>query len=59
MQWLRDGSQSIDRNNIKQAIDDSLERLQTDYIDLYQIHWPDRYVPRLVNLKKQTGNGKI
>ncbi len=44
--WVRDGAKAIDRDNIKQAVDDSLQRLQTDYIDLYQIHWPDRYVPR-------------
>ncbi|MBD2138400.1 NADP(H)-dependent aldo-keto reductase [Anabaena sp. FACHB-1237] len=43
--WLRDGDVKIDNKNIKQAVDDSLQRLQTDYIDLYQIHWPDRYVP--------------
>lgn len=43
--WLRGGNLKVSQNNIKQAVDDSLKRLQTDYIDLYQIHWPDRYVP--------------
>lgn len=41
---LRDGSQRLDRKNILQAVDDSLVRLQTDVIDLYQLHWPDRNV---------------
>jgi aryl-alcohol dehydrogenase-like predicted oxidoreductase len=33
------------KQRIMQEIDDSLKRLQTDYIDLYQIHWPDQSVP--------------
>lgn len=32
----------LDRKNIRQALDASLQRLQTDYIDLYQVHWPQR-----------------
>lgn len=43
MGWIRDGK--LDANNIRQAIDASLARLQTDYVDLYQIHWPARNVP--------------
>lgn len=35
----------LTRESILQACDGSLRRLQTDYIDLYQLHWPDRYVP--------------
>lgn len=42
---FRGGNNRLDRRNIEQAIDDSLHRLQTDYVDLYQLHWPDRAVP--------------
>jgi aryl-alcohol dehydrogenase-like predicted oxidoreductase len=44
--WVRGGSLAVNRANVRAAVDDSLRRLKTDYIDLYQIHWPDRYVPQ-------------
>lgn len=45
MDWVRNGADNLTVADIVQACNDSLKRLQTDVIDLYQIHWPNRNAP--------------
>ena len=43
--WIRGGSANLTPHEMREACDASLERLHTDVLDLYQIHWPNRNVP--------------
>ena len=47
LSWIRKGQKYLkfDKKNINTAVNNSLKRLKTDYIDLYQLHWPERNVP--------------
>jgi aryl-alcohol dehydrogenase-like predicted oxidoreductase len=65
-QWAvgvkRAGNAALDRHNIIKAVEESLTRLQTDYIDLYQTHWPDHgtgYEETMETLDELIRAGKV
>lgn len=61
--WIRGGRTDLTRDVIAEAVETSLQRLQTDYIDIYQIHWPQRNVPMFggveFNPEKEKGGPPI
>lgn len=59
---LRGGKTGLDRHHIVRAVEGSLKRLDTDYIDLYQTHWPDWEYPQeetLAALDELVRSGKV
>jgi len=59
---VRSGKTSLDAHNIDRAVEASLRRLGTDYIDLYQTHWPDAGLPyeeTLAALQRVVESGKV
>ena len=59
---VRHGMTALDRHQIMRAVEGSLKRLKTDYIDLYQTHWPDhgtRYEDIMAALTELVEQGKV
>ncbi|MCP3986852.1 MAG: aldo/keto reductase [bacterium] len=59
---VRHGKTALDRHQIERAVEDSLGRLGTDYLDLYQVHWPDPGFPieeTLEGLDRVVEAGKV
>ena len=59
---VRSGNSALDRHHIERAVEGSLTRLNTDYIDLYQTHWPDALLPieeTLEALDRLVEQGKV
>jgi aryl-alcohol dehydrogenase-like predicted oxidoreductase len=59
---VREGRTALDRHHVERAVEASLSRLRTDYIDLYQTHWPDAEVPieaTLEALDRLVEEGKV
>ncbi len=59
---IRHGLTALDRFHIERAVEGSLKRLKTDYLDLYQIHWPDQLIPieeTLEAMERLIESGKV
>ncbi len=59
---IRSGLTAIDRHHIERAVEGSLRRMGVDYIDLYQVHWPDTVVPiaeSMAALDRLVESGKV
>ncbi len=59
---IRHGLTAVDRHHIERAVEGSLRRMGVDYIDLYQVHWPDPIVPMAESmdaLDRLVDSGKV
>jgi aryl-alcohol dehydrogenase-like predicted oxidoreductase len=58
LDYIRGGRTRLNRHHIAEAIEGSLRRLKTDYVDLYQLHWPDRPIKAFGQLGYEHGEGE-
>jgi aryl-alcohol dehydrogenase-like predicted oxidoreductase len=58
LDYIRGGRTRLNRHHIAEAIEGSLRRLKTDYVDLYQLHWPDRPIKAFGQLGYEHSEGE-